>query len=112
MPIILQAGPLTQASDAFLQAGLTGGLCVVFAVVIVALWRDAKDERTTLLARFEAIQNLRVQESKEVQDKLIGVVEKCTIALTNVNATMEQSRETMLEIRNAIRELADEVRRS
>lgn len=109
---LLQAGPLTQASDAFLQAGLTGALCVIFGVVIVVLWRDAKEERTALITRLEAIQNLRVQESKEVQDKLIGVVEKCTSALTNVGATMEQSRETMIEVRNAIRELAAEVRDS
>lgn len=107
----MPSSAVTEATSTILQAGITGALCIIFGVVIIMLWRDGKEQLHTLLGEIKDAQNKRIAEAQETQKTLMSVVDRCTTALMTTAAATEQQRETMIEIRNAIKELSSEVRK-
>lgn len=104
------AQPIQSASQQFIQAGLLGTLCVVFAVVIYLLWRAANSERAGFLSELKAVQEARIDDAKAVQTQLLDLIKQCTTALESVANALEQQKDATGELRTTLREFGGELR--
>jgi hypothetical protein len=97
---------VTSASAQYVQSGLLGTALVVFSVVIVYLWKEA---RAALIARIDDQKAMR-EEQKAIQAQLLELVRLNTIALTNNTASVEGLREVTLELKGALKDFGEEMR--
>jgi len=101
---------LTSAGDQLLQAGLLGTFVLIFGVVIVWLYREGRTERTAMMLQISDLQKERVKDAQFHRDQLVEVIRQCTTALTSVTTTLEGQKDAMMELRDAFREVAGEMR--
>lgn len=106
----MDPAPLNTAVNQFLQAGLLGAAVLILGAVIIAQWRDAKAERVEFLKQIHDLQRARIDDGKAVQTQMLEVVKQCTQALVTVTSTLEGQRDAMTELRNAFRDLGEEMR--
>jgi hypothetical protein len=104
------AAPMTAATERLLQAGLLGVFVLIFAIAIVVLWREAKQERVAYLKQIEETQKARIDDAKASHAQMLSVVQQCTQALGTASSTMVTQKETMMELRDTLREFGDELR--
>lgn len=98
--------------DQLFQYGVLGVFCFVFLAAIFYLWREGREERKMLINEITRLQQLRVDDAKATQAQLIEIARQSTLALSNVTSVVETTRLTMIEVRDTLRELGDEVRNS
>lgn len=101
---------ITAATDRLLQYGVLGIMVIVFGVVIWVLWRDFARERKEYVDALRDLQLSRVEDAKATQTQMIEVVKQCTMALSSAATTIETFRETMIELRDTLRDFGDELR--
>jgi len=112
---------LNSALAPVLQYGVLGAITVIFAVVIGLLWKNSNAERDKLLSQITALQNERVSETRSlhqqrvadaqlVQETLLDANRQSTTALNAATAAIEAMRETMLETKQTLKELGDDMR--
>ena len=133
----MQHAPAAVSVDAvvspLLQYGVLGIVVLVFGAVIYTLWREGKKEREdaaiahkaerndllaawkaerdALILRISDLQAARVADSQHVQTQMVEVIKQCTEAVTNVSASLERTGEAMTEMRNSLRDVANELHR-
>jgi hypothetical protein len=84
------------------QGGVFGALLLLFAAVIVFLWRDAKAERTTLILKIEAANQGRLEDAKGYQAHLLEV----TRVITTVGTSVDQQKDATIELKGSLKEFA------
>jgi hypothetical protein len=97
--------PLTSAAAQFLQAGLLGALCVVFAIVIFLLWKEGKKEREGYMATLSAVYEQRIEDSKTQHQQMVETVKLCTQALANTTSATESMRDAIDVLRDLMQEM-------
>lgn len=120
---------VTSSAERLASYGVLGILTVVFGVVIWYLWKEGTKERKELLGvltteraahlasvaahtvTVERLQQLRIDDAKAYQAQLVELTKGATAALTNVAQLLEQNKETLIEVRDTMREVGDDIRR-
>lgn len=106
----MTGSPLDQVYGELLQAGLLGCFVLIFGLVIVWLYREMKTERALLMQQIALLQAERVRDAQLHRDQIVEIVRQSNLALSNATNTLESQREAMMELRNAFREVAEEMR--
>lgn len=112
---------MESAFNPLLQYGVLGINTIVFAVVIYALWKSGNAERSVLQTQITALQEARVSSERaiheariadhtKVQTTLLEVTRQSTSAVAAATSAVEAMRETMLETKQTLKELGDELR--
>lgn len=120
---------VTSSAERLASYGVLGILTIVFGVVIWYLWKEGTKERKELLATLtteraahlasvgshtvtvERLQQLRIDDAKAYQTQLVELTKGATTALTNVAQLLDQNKETLIEVRDTMREVGDDIRR-
>lgn len=111
------------AAMQFFQYGVLGVLVVVFAAVIFFLWREGSAERNRYIAKIEeltllytnkleTIQQLRIDDGKAYQAQFVELTKQSTTAMMSVASLLDANKDTMSEVREAMREIAEDIRTS
>jgi mannitol-specific phosphotransferase system IIBC component len=125
--------PVSGAFNTILNAGVLGAVVIIFAAVIVVLWRHFIAEREALLAvhrseRDDLLRQLRETEAKHRQDlhgahqsrvsdaesiqrQMFEVVRQCTAVMESTAAALNVHKDVATEHREAQKEAAEELRR-
>lgn len=101
---------MQSAGERLFQYGVLGILVVVFAVVIYSLWKESARDRREYIQKLEELQQQRVADAKAVQATMVEIAQKSTEALNTVTAAATACRETMLEVRETLRDFGDDIR--
>jgi len=120
---------VTSSAERLASYGVLGILTIVFGVVIWYLWKEGTKERKELLATLtteraahlasvgshtvtvERLQQLRIDDAKAYQTQLVELTKGAITALTNVAQLLDQNKETLIEVRDTMREVGDDIRR-
>lgn len=101
-----------------LKSGLLGALIVVLAGVVVALWRTNNelhqkrlDEAKLFAQRVDEVHSKRLEEAQAHSAQMLKVNTEVIAALNSTTATIEADREMTGELKQAFRELADDIRK-
>lgn len=129
----MQDIPTAGAFETYLNAGVLGATVIIFAVVIVVLWRHFITERNKNLEEFakerkellthlreleqkrlddlRGAHNARMADSDAIREKMFGVVKQCTTVLESTAAALNIHKDVATEHREAQREAAEELRK-
>jgi hypothetical protein len=113
---------VVDAALEYLKSGVMGAAVVALASVIVVLWRDKKKEdkahtdaieklHKDHLEAIEKIQSARVLDAQAVTAQMLKLSDTCTAALTNVTGSLNAQREMNSDVKDALGDLIDEMRR-
>jgi hypothetical protein len=120
--LLAQGQQIADATAELLKTGILGTLLVITLCAIAYLWVEGKalqkrkDSELAALnaefvARLTALQDLRIQDQKQVTEQLLKLIEQCTTALNNVSNTLVATREAMTELKDSFKDLGEEFRR-
>lgn len=127
------------ATGQLLQYGVLGIVVIVFAAVIVFLWRWAVAQQDKLFTKYEVVQAARLKDAADHQEKIDSLTKACavekdalykerqrdieasqekfvdllkqtTAALNNTAILLEGMKDTVSEAKNAMREIAEDLR--
>lgn len=93
---------VTSSQTILEQGGVFGALLLLFAAVIVFLWRDAKLERAALITKLDAVTQGRLDDAKGYQAHLLEV----TRVITAVSQSVDQQKDATIELRSTLKEFA------
>jgi hypothetical protein len=137
---VAQARPVEDATGEYLTHGLLGATCVILAVVVVFLFRDAKAERTAaqtrerdlarqltdreaawqsawqtrereVTTRLESVQAQRVADAQTYAAQGVKASEICTAGLTRAASAMEAMADVTAQFKTSHERLADRIDR-
>ena len=120
--LLAQGQQIADATAELLKTGILGTLLVITLCAIAYLWVEGKalqkrkDSELAALnaefvARLTALQDLRIQDQKQVTEQLLKLIEQCTTALNNVSNTLVATREAMTELKDSFKDRGEEFRR-
>jgi len=105
------------ATAELLKQGILGLLLLISGMVIVALYRENKEERKARtdasrehLTELGALQAQRVADAQAVTTQLLAINQTCITALTSNASSLEAMQESIGELKQALRDLESEVR--
>lgn len=108
---------MDQATAELLKQGILGVLLVLAGAVIYFLYRENKTERVSRAGDQKAyneawavLQAQRVADAQAVTAQLLKINQECVTVLTHNSSTLEASQESMGELKQAFRDLEQEVR--
>lgn len=124
---------ITGSVERLFQYGILGILVIVFGWVIGYLYREWSKERKELLASrdeerrkyvenrahehaaymqaIERLQQLRIDDAKSYQAQLVDLTKQATTSMTNIAQLLGQNKEALIEVRDTMREIGDDIRR-
>jgi len=97
-------------TEQLIDRGSLGIIVLVFAMVIVYLWRDGKADRVEFFKKLEDLHDKRLNDMKEGGTQMQAVVRESTSTLAAVTTALDKSREATLELRTALRDLGEDMR--
>ncbi len=129
------------ATERLFQYGVLGIFVVVFALVIIFLWREnakaqrefiekleeksAKVEtlqkehaanlaatRTEYDTKLERIWQMRIQDKDGMQGQFTSMVKESTIAMGSVVGMLEATKETLSEVKDTMKIISNDIRTS
>lgn len=129
----MQEMPVSGAFTTYLNAGVLGATVIVFAAVIVILWRHFIAERNKMLEDFgkerkelqtqlrdteqkrlddlRGAHNARMADSDAIREKMFEVVKQCTTVMESTASALHVHKDVATEHREAQREAAEELRK-
>lgn len=118
----------TGAATELFQYGVLGIVVVVFALVIVFLWRWAVAQQEKLLTKIDELHTKRAEDQvkhqavvaaleKErraditaSQDQFVDLVKSGNTVMLQVTTLLESLKDTVTESKNAMKEIVDDLR--
>lgn len=85
-----------------LQYGVLGVCVVVFAWVIAKLWHEFRTEQRAFQEKLEACHKARLEDAERNASELREVVEKCTAALVDTTASLEELSKMLEQMRSEL----------
>lgn len=131
--MLMQITPVAGAFDSLLNAGVLGAIVIIFAAVIIVLWKHFIDDRRTnekthkaerdeLLKQIREIETkrltdlsgahqARVSDSDAIQKQMFDVVKQCTTVMESTASALYVHKDAASEHREAQKEAAEELRK-
>ena len=101
---------ISQASSQILQYGVLGVVALTFAFAIAMLYKRNEMIQDRLLTRIDDLQSLRIQDAREYQTHLLGIVRQCAETMVRTTQTLDMQHQAMAELRDSFRGMCDDFR--
>lgn len=99
------------ATNQTLQYGILGVVCLMFAAVIVQLWRENRADRRLCGDEVKALQEARIADAKANSAQMLDIIKQCTGALASVSSNLESQRDATLELKDTFKEFGERLER-
>lgn len=129
------------ATERLFQYGVLGIFVVVFALVIIFLWRENAKAQREFIAKLESfvtkieelqkehaanlattraeydtklerIWQMRIQDKDGMQERFTSMVKESTIAMGSCVGMLESTKETMSEVKDTMKVISNDIRTS